>query len=121
MAKIVKLGDLGKHVTESIKTDSALEFKATAFELFSQVIQKTPVDTGRARGNWNITTGSPDYSTSNNTTQDFSIPAIDNGFPNVFIANGLNYVVALEEGRSSQAPGGIINPAIAAARAKRGR
>ena len=56
MAKKIPLEILGKVVTESVKTETALEYKATAFEMFGEIIKNTPVDTGRARGNWNITT-----------------------------------------------------------------
>ena len=121
MAKKVKLENLGRHVTESIKADSALEYKATAFEMFSQVIQKTPVKTGRARANWNISTDNPDNSTTESTQATPQVPEIGDDFPTVFISNGLDYVVDLEDGKSAQAPAGIINPALAAARANRGR
>ena len=121
MAKKIPLEILGKVVTESVKTETALEYKATAFEMFGEIIKNTPVDTGRARGNWNITTDTPDYGTTTSAT--VTEPALRDldEFPTIFIANGLDYVVDLENGRSGQAPAGIINPAIAAARAKRGR
>ena len=121
MARRVKLENLGRIVRESVKTKSALEYKATAFEIFSQVIQKTPVETGRARGNWNITTDTPDYSTTESGHSPNVETEISNEFPDIYIANGLDYVVALEEGSSEQAPAGIIIPSIAAARANRGR
>ena len=121
MAKKVKLEFLGKHVKEDVIANSALEYKATAFEMFSQVIQKTPVDTGRARANWNISTGNPNLRTTESTQASSDLPEIGNDFPTVFISNGLDYVVGLEEGRSKQSPAGIINPALAAARANRGR
>lgn len=38
--------------------------RVVAVDVFSKVITRTPVDTGRLRGNWNISSGSPDYSTS---------------------------------------------------------
>ena len=122
MAKKVKLDNLGRFLTEHVKTESALEYKATAFELFGQIIEKTPVDTGRARGNWNVSSDTPDYETTDSTQ--VQNPQLDdlNDFPDIYIANGLDYVVELEEGKSwKHAPNGIINPAIAAARAKRGR
>jgi len=120
--KKIKLENLGRVVVEDVETSSALEFKATAFELFSQVIQKTPVKTGRARANWNISTDTPDDTTTEATSPP-SIPNLDLGeFPTVFISNGLHYIQALEDGRSkTQAPAGITLPAIAAARANRRR
>lgn len=118
----IKLKNLGSVVVEQVKADSALEYKATALELFSQVIQKTPVKTGRARANWNISTDQPDDSTSDSTAPQIHPDLNLGSFPLVYISNGLDYVVLLEEGRSKkQAPAGIFTPAIAAARANRGR
>ena len=121
MAKKIKLEGLGTVLIEEIKKKTALEYKATAFEMFGQVIEKTPVDTGRARGNWNITTDTPNFTTSESGTTSPNLPDVGTDFPTIYIANGLDYVVELEEGKSRQSPAGIINPALAAARAKRGR
>jgi short subunit dehydrogenase-like uncharacterized protein len=122
MAKKVPLGSLGILVVEEVKAKSALEYKATAFEIFSQVIQKTPVKTGRARANWNISTETPDYTTSTSTVSDLNLELEVGDFPNVYVSNGLDYVVDLENGRSkTQAPAGIITPALAAAMANRRR
>lgn len=122
MAKTTKvgLGGLATALVAEVKAKTALEYKATAFEVFSQVIQKTPVLTGRARANWNISTDSPNFNTttSNNPDMDMNIQTLN--FPTVYVANGLDYVVELEDGKSwKQAPNGIINPALAAAMANR--
>ena len=43
--------DLSKFKTKvGVRTDAVL--RRVAFEAFSSVIRKTPVDTGRARANW---------------------------------------------------------------------
>jgi|LWDU01.1.fsa_nt_gi hypothetical protein len=118
----VPLGTLGMVVVEEVKAKSALEYKAYAFEIFSQIIQKTPVDTGRARANWNISAETPDYSTTKSTQPDLDLNLDVGDFPNVYISNGLDYVADLEDGKSwRQAPAGIITPALAAARANRRR
>jgi len=120
MAKKISLGGLGTALVAEVKAKTALEYKATAFEVFSQVIQKTPVKTGRARANWNISTGSPDFNTTTSNTSDPDINIKTLNFPTVYVANGLDYVVELENGKSwKQAPAGIINPALAAAMANR--
>jgi hypothetical protein len=120
MKRKIDLGNLGHAVSLEVKSQSALEYKATAFEVFSQVIQNTPVKTGRARANWNISSETPDFSTTNSTSNTTNLfdDNLDN-FPNVYVANGLDYVVDLENGKSKQAPAGIINPSIAAAMASR--
>lgn len=46
------------------KTNSSLDeaSRAIKINLFGSVIRDTRVDTGRLRGNWQTTTGSPNYS-----------------------------------------------------------
>jgi len=34
--------------------------KKTSFDILTGLIDATPVDTGRAKGNWNLSTGTPD-------------------------------------------------------------
>lgn len=53
-----------------MKQEQAL--RKTAIELFGRVIMRTPVDTGRLRGNWQATVGSP---------ADYAIAASDNASP----------------------------------------
>jgi len=119
MAKKVSLSNLGNAISEDVKAKSALEYKAYAFDVFREVIIKTPVKTGRARGNWTITTMSPDFKTTLSTTPKFSNDIDVNAFPTVWIANGLSYIGDLEQGKSKQAPVGISLPALAAVRSRR--
>lgn len=44
--------DLSKQI-EAAKAKTELVAKKTMIELFNRVIQKSPVDTGRFRANWN--------------------------------------------------------------------
>lgn len=118
--KTILLKNLGKTVREDVKAQSALQYKAYAFDVFREVIIKTPVKTGRARGNWTITTHNPDFKTSDTTTPNRIPTDIDlNKFPSVWIANGLDYIGDLERGKSNQAPVGISLPALAAVRSRR--
>jgi len=119
MAKKIALNNLGKTVSQDIKAQSVLEYKAYAFDVFREVIIKTPVKTGRARGNWNITTMSPDFDTTADTSPNLTNDLDLNKFPTVWIANGLDYIVDLERGKSNQAPVGISLPALAAVRSRR--
>ncbi len=119
MAKKVSLNMLAKTISEDVKAASVLEYKAYAFDVFREVIIKTPVKTGRARANWSITTHNPDYRTTQRTTPQ-SIQDLDlNAFPTVWIANGLDYIGDLEKGKSDQAPTGISLPALVAVRSRR--
>lgn len=106
--------------------------KAFAFALYSSIVKKTPVATGRARGNWNISVGSPDESISASTVPKFSsvesVPE-PNGDESIFITNNLPYITKLEYGGypdppkkdggktaggfSKQAPNGMVGVTVA--------
>jgi hypothetical protein len=98
-----------------------------AFELFSKIVKKTPVDTGRARSNWQPSIGSPisgvldsvDQSGSATIAQIGMIVANMKAGDTIYLANNLPYIRKLEEGGymagpkvvngySSQAPAGMV-------------
>lgn len=96
--------------------------KKLVLEMFRRIVMKTPVDTGRAKGNWNVTV--------NQTTQEVlqtldetGIGDIDQSnfaralgklaglrpFSVVYISNNLDYIEFLEAGHSErQAPRGMV-------------
>lgn len=88
--------------------------RAFTLELFNSVILDTPVDTGRARGNWQTTTGSP---ASGELDREGAQPATNevlsvvSGSPiegAVCLTNNLPYAEKLEFGSSDQAPEGMV-------------
>lgn len=111
--------------------------KSYAFALYSSIVKKTPVDTGRARGNWNVSVGSPDesvddpaaytssYSKKKNENSKAKRPAArlkykdtssipePDGDESIFIANNLPYITSLEYGSSKQAPNGMVGVTLA--------
>lgn len=88
----------------------------TVLSLFSNVLLKSPVDTGRFRANWNVSASNPDSSTSENTDKQglstVSKAAIKiNSYragPTIYITNALPYAQRLEYGWSKQAPAGMV-------------
>ena len=106
--------------------------KAYAFALYSSIVKKTPVDTGRARGNWNITVGVDDYTQTENKTPRFQgvdqVPE-PRGDETIYISNNLPYITKLEyggypnppkkgsgktvNGYSKQAPEGMVGVTLA--------
>lgn len=85
-------------------------------QVLNGVIFKTPVDTGRARGGWQVTinfvsnedTGIKDKNGS--ATVEAGVGAL-NGlkpFSVVYVNNNVEYIIPLEEGHSKQAPQGMI-------------
>ena len=96
------------------KVDSSILLRKIALDLYAEIIRRTPVDTGRARANWNLSINSPNTSLSNSlvpSTINLTAKSLSN-LPNVYIANGLPYVRELEFGRSDQAPNGFIRLSI---------
>jgi hypothetical protein len=107
--------------------------KSYAFALYSSIVKKTPVDTGRARGNWNVAVGSEDTSTSaTQTTPKYTDPSQipePKGDESIFISNNLPYITKLEyggypknpkrghgktvDGFSKQAPQGMVGVTLA--------
>lgn len=94
-----------------------LLLRKVILEGLTRVVLKTPVDTGRARGGWQVTLGiSPDENEESNRPVDKSGAAtISEGaakdvpaFGIVFIANTVVYIERLEEGHSDQAPHGML-------------
>lgn len=89
------------------------------------IVFATPVDTGRARGNWRVGIGSPSFAVSEATDQSGAgtvsagasvISTWKIGKGPIFISNSVPYIVDLDRGTSAQAPNGMSAAAILAAR-----
>ena len=99
--------DLQKYA-EARKEQIDIIRKKYAFKLYSQIVQRTPVDTGRARGNWNISIGADDTSTNDKNikpkyTNENDMPKPD-GDEAIFISNHLPYIGVLEYGKYPDPP-----------------
>ncbi|AGN30435.1 hypothetical protein SXAG_00154 [Synechococcus phage S-CBS4] len=89
-------------------------------DLFKNVVQGTPVDTGRARANWQATINTPATGSTEDTdkqggaTISAASNAVSQAVGNVFyITNNLPYIYRLEfDGWSKQAPSGWVRTAI---------
>lgn len=89
--------------------------RVATLELFSGIIRATPVDTGRARGNWQASVGSPVSGELDREDKAGSAAIADAeqstppGAGQVtYLANNLPYIEALEMGSSTQAPEGMV-------------
>lgn len=86
------------------------------------IVQRSPVDTGRFRANWQFSVNEPDLSTSWNVDPSGSITmarvqgqiaGIKAG-PDAYLTNSLPYAHRLEfDGWSSQAPNGMVRITLA--------
>ena len=77
------------------------------------MVLKTPVDTGRARSNWNagVNNVDPSVSPARDVTVLERAKAIISqlkGGDSYFITNNVDYIKYLEEGSSDQAPEGMV-------------
>lgn len=99
----------------------------SALELMNRIVLMTPVDTGRARGNWQLTQRSPaegeisenDANVSSSDTPPSAImkqaeQTASGSQPgdDIWISNNLPYIEMLEEGTSRQAPHGMVALAL---------
>lgn len=84
------------------------------------VVEKTPVDTGRCRGNWRVSINKVDLTTDYlfaASREGASTTSISRGIPvvnsarlgdSVWITNNVHYASLLEVGHSKQAPSGML-------------
>lgn len=108
--------DISQLVTRAKgRTDDVVQ-KIT-MELFRAVILRTPVDTGRARGNWECTVGRPGTKVDQSAADRAGSGALSaaSGVVSktpagsiVYLSNNLPYIRRLEYGYSKQAPVGMV-------------
>jgi hypothetical protein len=109
------------------REQATIIFRKIALDLDTRVVLGTPVDTGRARGNW--------YPSINEPSQDVNMEKFDKSGGMaigaitattlgaklgdvIWLTNNLPYILPLENGHSKQAPEGMVDVnlnAIAAA------
>ncbi|MDY6852287.1 MAG: hypothetical protein SV487_09495 [Thermodesulfobacteriota bacterium] len=99
-----------------------------ALELLILVVNQTPVDTGRARAGWRLTSNPGSHwkpgPKGPYPNQDELIAAQrarldpDQDGPAVYLVNNVEYIVSLEMGRSRRAPAGMVRTGLEFLRAK---
>lgn len=108
-------GDL-KRFTDKAPEEVNQVKRSVSLELLSSVIRDTPVDKGRARGNWQTDLGQAKGSVierddesgsaaTNEAAQEIGKSELDDP---IFMSNNLPYIEPLENGSSSQAPEGMV-------------
>jgi len=108
--------DLDKAVL-NIKGFTEKQVRGTLFGLSSRIIKESPVDTGRFRGNWQASIGSPVLSTTSRLDRT-GAGSINDAAVTVqglklgqtfYLTNNLPYARRLEYGsHSKQAPNGFL-------------
>lgn len=99
----------------SVKANQSADttVRAVTLSLFKGIINDTPVDTGRARGNWQTTVDSPASGQTERVGAGLAIAEVEANTPDgagqvTYMANDLPYILSLEEGNSKQAPQGMV-------------
>lgn len=106
-------GDI-KRFSDKANIKFDLVYRGTVLSMFSKIVQRTPIDTGRLRGNWQI-------GISSRPTGELSRKGISgaiggeqrkisriHGGDVVYITNNLPYAQVIENGSSEQAPNGML-------------
>lgn len=95
--------------------------RKTGLAAYGNIARATPVKSGRARGNWNISVDTVNGSTTENT----EAPNLLNAAASVasfvigkviYISNNLPYIKRLNDGYSKQAPANFVETGVALAK-----
>lgn len=100
--------------------------RAVSLQVLDGVVRGTPVDTGRARGNWQTTIGEVASGEVEITDKDGgatiargagALAALPD-FAVVYVSNNVPYIERLEDGWSQQAPAGMVASTLERVRAQ---
>lgn len=87
-------------------------FHGTSLDLFGKIVKRTPVDTGRLRGNWYATINTPSNQIDSGDQNRQQIVSNAKLGESVFFVNNLPYASQIENGSSAQAPSGMVKVTI---------
>lgn len=95
-----------------------LVVRKTALQLQSEMIARSPVDTGRFKGNWQTGIGAVNADTGSAANSDAlgRCATVLQGWKpgqTIFLTNSLPYAKRLENGWSQQAPAGMVRLTVA--------
>jgi len=113
------LDKLSDYVTGSVEQ----VIRKACIDLYRMIVERTPVDTGRAKANWQISTTDSDSALDEKNgfsfneiksiveaeISDFKFELYDD---QVIIYNNLEYIGGLENGTSAQAPYGMVSVSL---------
>lgn len=107
-------------ITTRVNERIDLHVRRATLEMFRSIVMTTPVDTGRAKGNWLPSVDSPrnevsdrlDKSGDRVMTEIITTVPEKTGYV-VWLCNNVDYIRKLEYGGSKQAPDGMVRLAVA--------
>jgi hypothetical protein len=104
-------------IIKKAKGNTDIVMRKITLELFTRVILKSPVDTGRFRNNWVMATGTYSNETTEATDKSGSraigvvaskVSTMKFDGKLIYLTNSLPYAIELERGSSKQAPQGMV-------------
>lgn len=115
MARPNTEGDV-RRVSGAIRDRASRWVRAIVLEGDRRIRLRTPVDKGRARGNWNLSAGTPNFATSERKVRHGAggpsasqvQAVVGDARSRIYVVNGLPYIGRLEYGSSTQAPNGMV-------------
>jgi len=112
--------DIARFVAKA-GTNADVVIRKVAVEMLDRIVDRTPVDTGRARANWQTTIGNAAFSPVDKTDKTggsaksagAAVIASMNLGATVWLSNALPYTTRLEYGSSQQSPAGMVRVTVA--------
>lgn len=118
--------DMRRFIAKAGK-EADLGVRKACLDITSGVIKDTPVDTGRARANWQASIDAPKTGSLDETDKQGDVTiakaiASTTAAPGrvFYLVNNLPYAVPLEYGSSAQSPGGMVRVNLARVKASLG-
>ena len=107
-------------IADDIQDEINQEVRAASLNILRLLVKATPVDTGRAKGNWFVSTGASNRDVSDNRRASTAVSegnsviasAIRISYPTITVSNNLPYIERLNDGHSEQAPAKFVELAI---------
>lgn len=109
-------------MVRTTREQASLATRKLALQALSGVVMRTPVDTGRARGNWQVSVGVDPGSGETGVLDKGGHSVISAGaqsiarqraFTPIIIQNNVPYITRLNDGHSKQAPAGYVESTLA--------
>lgn len=107
-------------IADDIQDEVNKETRAVGLNLLRLLVKATPVDTGRAKGNWFVSITASFRGVDESRRQSTAITegntiigsAMRISYPSITLSNNLPYIEKLNDGHSKQAPAKFVELAI---------
>lgn len=112
-------GDI-KKACDELDKQMSMVVRKVAFDALGGLVKLTPVDTGRARGNWRVVvggsvpTGEIDRDRRGGSADPGETAKLKKWKPGklIYLFNNVSYITALNQGSSKQNRSGIVSPVL---------